>query len=73
MGRVGVRVNHFFFFCQSPSKKLFEESDIVDLSEEKCEPPIKKSAYLDGGGVCVCVWGGGGWGELGMRVESEMS
>ena len=26
-----------FFFCQSPSKNLFEESDIVDLSEEKCE------------------------------------
>ena len=57
MGRVRVRVNHLFF-CQSPSKNLFEESDIVDLFEEKCEPPIKKPTYLGGGGG-----GGGGVGD----------
>ena len=57
-----------FFFCQSPSKNLFEESDIVDLSEEKCEPPIKKSSI-----PWWWWWGGGGGEGLGMRVESEMS
>ena len=66
VGRVRVRVNHLFF-CQSPSKNLFEDSDIVDLSEEKCEPPIKKPSI-----PWWWWWWGGGEG-LGMRVDSEMS